>query len=249
MATVPYVTRQEVREEAGFQHVEENGSLTGVIDGSNKVFMAEHKPIVDRNYDEVTNAEDVTAYVDGSPVPVNLIDFESGVITLVDAPAEDVTLSMFYHHSQLTDFYIDQLIKQATGIVHRCLRSHGITIPFDSESETQGVYYPTIQFIVKLYAAGMALTRDYGSSADTEETSKDGYKKMSTAKSELMSLCDALIADPLIPNNGGDGNGGEVVVTSKGTVFDDPLSSMEGGERSGFDINGGSPHESFFRKR
>lgn len=249
MATVPYVTRQEVREEAGFQHVEENGSLTGVQDGSNKVFMTEHRPIVDRDYSDTTTADDVTPYVDGSPVDVQILDADNGVVTLQSAPAAETTLSMFYHHSQLSDHYVDQIIKQATGIVHRCLRSHGITIPFDSENDNQAVYYPTIQFIVKLYAAGMALTRDYGSSADTEETSKDGYKKMSTAKSELMSLCDALIADPLIPNNGGDGNGGVVSVISKGHVFEDPLSSLEGGERTGFNFNGADSHESFFRHR
>jgi len=238
MATVPYITRQDVREEAGFQHVEENGSLTGILDGNNKVFMTEHKPIVDRNYDELTNAEDVTVYVDGAPADVNIIDFENGVITLVNAPAADTeNMHIYYHHSQMSDRYVDSVIAQATGIVHRAFKSNGITTPFDTDNATHADYYPSIQMIVKLYAAGLALTRDYGSSADTEETSKDGYKKMSTAKSELTSLLDALLEDPLIPNTQSNGGtGGTVVVQSKGTIFgDDPY------------LVGTDEHEKFFR--
>lgn len=249
MATVPYITRQDVREEAGFQHVEENGSLTGILDGNNKIFMAEHKPIVDRNYDDLTNTEDVTVYVDGAPAAVNIIDFENGVVTLETAPSEDSTPSIHYHHSQLSDRYIDSLIAQATGIVHRAFKANGIVTPFDTDNDTHKDYYPSIQLIVKLYSAGLALTRDYGSSADTEETSKDGYKKMSTAKSELTSLLKDLLEDPLIPNNQQNGGtGGVMVVQSKGTIFDDPLSNLEGGERTGFHFNGGDSHEAFFRK-
>lgn len=237
MATVPYITRQDVREEAGFQHVEENGSLTGILDGTNKTFMTEHKPIVDRNYDGVTNAEDVTVYVDGAPAPVNIIDFDNGVIELVDAPSAESTPVIHYHHSQLQDRYVDSLIAQATGIVHRALKSNGIVTPFDTDNDTHKDYYPSIQMIVKLYAAGLALTRDYGSSADTEETSKDGYKKMKTAKEELTSLLTDLLDDPLIPNNQANGGtGGEVIVQSKGTIFgDDPH------------LVGTDEHERFFR--
>lgn len=236
MATVPYITRQDVREEAGFQHVEENGSLTGILDGTNKTFMTEHKPVVDRNYDDLANVEDVTVYVDGSIAEVNILDPANGVLELVDAPSETSEISIFYHHSQLTDRYIDEIIKQATGIVHRALRSNGITTPFDTDNATHVDYYPSIQFIVKLYSGGVALIRDYGSSSDTEETSKDGYKKLATAKSELTSLLDALIKDPLIPNVGNDGNGGTVVVQSKGSIFNTEEI-----------IHGSDSHEQFFR--
>ena len=236
MATVPYITRQDVREEAGFQHVEENGSLTGILDGTNKTFMAEHKAIVDKNYDDVTNVEDVTVYVDGAIAPVNILDPENGVVELVDAPSADSDISIYYHHSPLVDRYIDDLIKQATAIIHRAFRSNGITTPFDTDNATHADYYPSIQLIVKLYAGGVALIRDYGSSSDTEETSKDGYKKLSTAKSELTSLLEALIKDPLIPNAGNDGNGGQVIVQSKGHIFGpDPI------------LHGSDSHENFFR--
>lgn len=236
MATVPYITRQDVREESGFQHVEENGSLTGILDGTNKTFMTEHKPIVDRNYDDVTNVEDVTVYVDGAPAEVNILDPANGVIELVDAPAADSQISIFYHHSQLTDRYADEAIKQATGIVHRAFRSNGITTPFDTDNANHADYYPSIQFIVKLYSGGIGLIRDYGSSADTEETSKDGYKKLSTAKSELASLLESLIKDPLIPNAGNDGNGGQLIVQSKGHIFNTEEH-----------LNGRDSHEAFFR--
>lgn len=248
MATVPYITRQEVREEAGFQHPEENGSLTGAINGVNKVFMTEHKPIVGRRYINTISVEDVTVYVDGSPVSLQTLDYENGVVTIETAPADDVALSIYYHHSQLSDTYVDKLIAEATGIVHRCLRSNGISIPFDSENDNQAPYYPTIQMIVRLYAAGLALTRDYGSNADTEETSKDGYKKMSTAKKELMELCEALKLDELIPSSGSEGSGGTVEVTNQGKIFSDLSGGIVDGERQGFGGRAADPHEAFFRK-
>lgn len=248
MATVPYVTRQAVREEAGFQHVEENGSLTGVVDAENNVFMTEHKPIVGRRHVDAVSVEDVTVYVDGSPVDVSILDQEAGVVTLDDAPAVDSVLTILYHHSQLQDAYVDQKIAQATGIVHRALRSHGIATPFDTENENQEPYYSSIQYIVTLYAAGMALVRDYGSSADTEETSKDGYKKMATAKAELLSLIDSLLIDELIPSSGSDGNGGTVEVTNQGKIFSDLSGGLVDGERQGFGGRAADPHEAFFRK-
>lgn len=248
MATVPYITRQEVREEAGFQHPEENGSLTGAIDGANTVFMTEHKPIVGRRYINTISVEDVTVYEDGTPVNVSLLDQESGVVTLETAPAAEVSLSIYYHHSQLSDTYVDKLIAEATGIVHRALRSNGMTIPFDSEDDAMGPYYPTIQMIVRLYAAGLALTRDYGSNADTEETSKDGYKKMTTAKKELLELIEALKLDELITSSGSEGSGGTVEVTNQGKIFSDLSGGIVDGERQGFGGRAADPHEAFFRK-
>lgn len=250
MATVPYVTRQAVREEAGFQHVEENGALTGVIDGTNKVFMTEHKPIVDANHSDTTTTEDITVYEDGSPVNVQIMDATAGVVTLETAPADTTELlTILYHHSQLTDAYVDQKIREATSIVHKAFRANGISFPFADDDDAQGVYYPTIQYIVVLYAAGMALVRDYGSSADTEETSKDGYKKLSTAKSELMKLVQDLVADELIGSSGSDGNGGTVEVTNQGKIFSDLQGGIVDGERQGFGGRSADPHEAFFRGR
>jgi hypothetical protein len=210
--------------------------------------MTEHKPIVGRRYVNAVSVEDVTAYVDGSPVDVDLLDHESGVLTLETAPDGEVSLSVYYHHSQLSDTYVDKLIAEATGIVHRCLRSNGISIPFDSENENQEPYYASIQMIVRLYAAGLALTRDYGSSTDTEESSKDGYKKMATAKKELLELCEALKLDELIPSSGSEGSGGTVIVTNQGKIFSDLSGGIVDGERQGFGGRAADPHEAFFRK-
>ena len=247
---MPYISRQSVREEAGFQHVEENELPTGVIDGANKVFMLEHKSIVDSNYSDNTDyVADVTAFIDGTPVTVSAVDARNSVITLANAPASGVNLTVFYHHSQLSDTYIDGLIAEATSILHRCLRGHGISTPLDNtEGSIYRDYYPTAQMIVRLYAAGLALTRDYGSSADTEETSKDGYKKMKTASDELEKLCLAMVKDPTVPSSTGDGgNGGTLRVISKGTIFNDPLATLQDGEREGFAGRSTDSHEHFFR--
>ena len=247
MSASPYVTNQEVREEAGFQHIEETASLVGVIDGSNATFMTQHKPIVDRDYNDVVDIDDVTVYVDGTPVPITSVDAATGVIILTTAPAADTEVSCYYAHSQLMDRYVENAIARATGIVHRCLKSNGIATPFVAENDNQVEYLPVIQMIVTMYAAGLALTRDYGSTADTEETSKDGYKKMTTAKAELMSLCEALLLDESIPSSGSDGNGGTVEVTNQGHVFSN-LNNLDDGERQGFAGRSADSHEDFFRK-
>lgn len=247
MATVPYVTRQSVREEAGFQHIEENSALVGVVDGSNAVFMTEHKPIVGKRYvDGSITTEDIVVYVDGSPVSVASLDAAAGVVTLASAPASDTSVSIFYHTSAVLDSYVDEIINQATSIVHRAFRSAGITTPFDSTNDDHEPYYASIQLIVKLYSAGLALIRDYGSNADTEETSKDGYKKLSTAKSELKKLLMDLEKDDRIGSAGNDGNGGTVSVVSSGRVFDN-LDELEGGEREGM-LSSSDSHDDFFRK-
>ncbi len=248
-STDPYVSRQAVRQDAGFQHPEENEALVGVVDGSNKTFMTVHKPIVDRDFNDHVDVDDVTVYQDGVPVEVASVNQDTGVIVLVDAPDADTEITCFYAHSQLTDFDVDTYIKQATGIVHRALRSNGIATPFSEDNENQEPYYATIQMIVTMYAAGLALIRDYGSNADTEETSKDGYKKLKTAKDELLSLVEALKLDELIPSSGSQGSGGRVEVTNQGKIFSDLSGGIVDGERQGFSGRSADPHEAFFRGR
>ena len=55
--------------------------------------------------------------------------------------------------------------------------------------DTTGVP-PIVQTVVRIYAAGLILIRDHGLNTDTENSSKDGYKRLSTAKSLLQDYLD-----------------------------------------------------------
>lgn len=205
-----YLTRQSVREEAGFQDVETE-ALIGVVNNSNKVFAVNRRPIVDRNEDDlVTVTGDFVVMVDGMPVPVEDVDENLGTVELVTAPANETEVSIEYASSALPNTYIDKLIVEAEAIVNSALRKF-TTVPL-SEDDTDN--YATARRIALMYASGFALVRDYGKNTDTEESAKDGYAKLAWAKKAL----DSLIAT--IKDNGDAASGGGTArVVSEGHVF------------------------------
>lgn len=207
-----YLTRQAVREEAGFQEVDTE-ALAGVVDGVNASFATSRTPIVDNTNDDVLGIADVLVRVNGVPVTVSSVDGATGVIVLAEAPAapgagETVEVTAQYASSALPDSYIDELRTEAEALVNNGLRKY-TTVPLSPESEN----YPAARRIAKLYAGGFALIRDYGKNTDTEETSKDGYEKLKTAR----KLLDELITT--VKDNSTSGSGGDAVVSSEGHVF------------------------------
>lgn len=208
-----YLTRQSVREEAGFQNVETE-ALSGVVDGSNASFAVGTIPIVDNTNDDVLGIADVIVRVNGVPVPVSSVDGPSGLIVLASAPVapsegESVEVTAQYATSPLPDSYIDELRTEAEALVNAGLKKF-TTTPLSPEDPN----YPTARRIAKLYAGGFALIRDYGKNTDTEETSKDGYEKLRTAKSLLEQLIGTIKE-----NGGGSASGGTTQVVSEGHVF------------------------------
>lgn len=208
-----YLTRQSVREEAGFQEVDTE-ALAGVVDGNNASFAVSRTPIVDNTNDDVLGIADVLVRVNGVPVPVSSVDGPSGLIVLASAPAaptegESVEVTAQYASSPLPDSYIDELISEAEAIVNAGLKKF-TTVPLSPEDTN----YPTARRIAKLYAGGFALIRDYGKNTDTEETSKDGYEKLKTAKNLLEQLIGTVSE-----NGGGSGTGGSAVTVSEGHIF------------------------------
>jgi len=172
-----YSKKQAVREEAGFQHIEDFIELSGTKDGVNRSFYVPSIPIVDNNRDDAVTIADVVVRVDGINASIDSVDAETGEIVLTTAPAADTDVTARYAHSQLVDEYLDEIIAEADSIINGAIGDF-ITTPLDAASK----YFPTARLISRLYAGGLALTRDYGANADTEETSKDGYKKMSRAQ-------------------------------------------------------------------
>jgi len=203
-----YLTRQSVREEAGFQEVETE-ALAGVADGTNQNFAASRTPIVDNTDDDVLGVADVLVRVNGVPVDVSEINGTTGLITLAVAPPEDAEITCQYASSALPDSYITKLITEAESMVNGSIRKYAIT-PLSEENPN----YPRARRIAVLYAGGFALIRDYGKNTDTEETSKDGYEKLKTAK----KLLEELMTD-MKDNSDSSSTGGEAKTVSEGHIF------------------------------
>lgn len=181
-----YSSLQDVREEAGGQHSQKLVALTGATDGANVDFVASRSYIVDRNYDDViTPNEDVIVYDDDVPVTVSTVNTTSGAIRLSSAPATGSRMLVSYDYSPYNDVLINKRRNEAIDFVKRSLSG----IIDYAKWETTDVP-PTIQAVVRLYAGALILIRDIGLDVDTEESSKDGYKKLSTAKSMLKSYLE-----------------------------------------------------------
>lgn len=184
-----YSSYQDIREEAGHHHLNKLEDLTGVANGSNTVFYVGRTYIVDRNYNDAIDVAsvngDVIVYDDNVAVEVSAVDTVTGAITLASAPASDSVMLATYAHSLLSDTKVDKYRKEAISYVQR--KINGI-IDFGAWTDT--TIPPIIQTVVRIYSAGLILIRDHGLNADTENSSKDGYKRLSTAKSLLAEYID-----------------------------------------------------------
>ena len=80
-----FITRQEVREQAGFKYNIVGESL-GDGDGTTVIFYTEEKPITDTDKSETVDSDDVVVYFNGTAVTVSSVDSANGKITLASAP-------------------------------------------------------------------------------------------------------------------------------------------------------------------
>ncbi len=180
MAAPDYVTLVGIRKEAGLHHEQKVQVLTGSADGSNKIFYAPRTFIVDRNYDDALNSDDVVVYVNNVAVTVEAVNGITGAITLVAAPANGATVKATYAYSVASDDEVEGYREEAQDWLNRKVKSY-----LDPTTLTEETFPKIWRAIVRLYAAGLMLIRDYGSSADTDLSSKDGYEKRKTAKAML----------------------------------------------------------------
>jgi len=172
-----YETKQRILEEAGLVHAVRDEVPAGLVNGSNKVFTVAHKPLADRNYDDTIDAEDVTVYVNGSAVTVAGVDETDGEITLLSAPASNADITVDYNYAVVADQVVCDVRDEAQDFVDEYMDGTD-TVPYSPVPAT-------IRKITRFYAAGLLLARDYGSGADIENTSKDGYLKMDKAEAWL----------------------------------------------------------------
>lgn len=207
-----YASYQDIREEAGQQAVSKLDTLSGVIDGSNASFYAKRTYIVDRDYDDAigtgSGATDVIVYDDDVAVTVSTVNQATGEIVLASAPALGSSLLVTFAHSALSDTLVDKRRKEAIGYAKR--RLNGV---IDYSVWEASDVPETLKTFTRLYTAGLLLIQDQGLNVDTEETSKDGYKKLSTAKSLLMDYIDE------IGNSSGSTSRVRTTARSDGNLF------------------------------
>lgn len=222
-----YSSYQDIREEAGHQHLNKLEALTGLANGSNTVYYAKRTYIVDSNYNDALDVAsvsgDVVVYVNDVAVQVSAIDANTGAITLASAPANGATVLGTYYHSSLSDTKVDKYRKEAIDYVQR--KINGI---IDFGAWTDATTPPIVKTVVRIYAAGLILIRDHGLNADTENSSKDGYKRLATAKSLLTDYLDEV--------SSASGSTARVTVSSKsdGNIFkrNTDLSTYDGSVNS-----------------
>lgn len=180
-----YASYQDIREESGQQHLNKLESLTGTVDGSNKTFTVKRTYVVDRDYDDRIDNNDVIVYDDNVAVDVDEVDCETGTVTLVLPPASSSVMLVTYAHSALSDTLIEKRRDEAIDCAQRMLKGY-----LDYTTWEAADVPPVVKTFVRLYAGGLILIRDEGLNTDVEETSKDGYKKISSAKSLLKSFIE-----------------------------------------------------------
>lgn len=205
-ASTPYETLQAIREEAGHHHLKNRESPTGAINGVNATYFVANVYLADKNYDDAVTLADVIAYVNDVPVVVSSIDASTGQVTLAAAPAGGATVQISYAFTRLLPTAVEGVRNEAQGWIHR--RVKGYVDILDLDTDTQAVF----KTITRLYAAGLLLIRDYGSSADSDLTSKDGYKKMKQAMDMLNEFMSDVTddEDALSPVNVSSANDGNI---------------------------------------
>jgi hypothetical protein len=200
-----YETKQRILEEAGLVHSVRDEVPSGLVNGSNKVFTVAHKPLADRNYDDTIDGYDVTFYVNGSTVAVAGIDETDGEITLLSAPANGAEVTVDYNYAVVADQVVCDARDEAHDFVDEYMDG--------TDSVPYSTVPATIRKITRFYAAGLLLARDYGSGADIENTSKDGYLKMDKAEAWLAKYVE------IGGMNGLSLSGADVEVESDANLF------------------------------
>lgn len=205
-----YASIQAIREGCGLLLRVNNEKPKGAVDGSNSVFVVARRPIVDSNNDDVVDEEDVNVYVDGIPVTVTDVNSTTGAITLGAAPASGI-VTIDYCHSPITDDYTGGKQDEADSWVDLKIKSY-VKVPLNP---VPGI----ISTAAELYAAGLILTRDWGSRVDSEQTSKDGFAKIKQARDLIADYIAGLKADNATIKDQ-NGSNASVSVATDCDVFD-----------------------------
>lgn len=167
-----YETIQAILEEAGLSHRQ---LIDGVV-SENGVIQLRDFPLADRNYDDNIDAGDVVVLNGGEVLAIENVDAVNGVITLTEKTSRE-NLRVLYNYSNISPEFVIKVRAEVIAEIERLLG--GAIESVDEE---------ILRYIVRIYCAGKLLVREYGYAQSTEETSKDGYKRIALAKKELLEL-------------------------------------------------------------
>lgn len=229
-----YASIQAIREGAGLLNRVNNETPAGAINGSNRDFVVVRRPIVDGNYDDVVGKEDVQVFVDEIPVAVTAVDAASGKITLAVAPANDTSVTVDYQFSPITDEYTQTKQVEADSWIDLKIGGY-IGVPLQ---DVPGI----ITTAAEMYAAGLILTRDWGSRVDSELTSKDGFNKIKQARDLVADYIQGL-KDAKLKKHEKDGTQNDVATAGDHDIFNRHEHEL------GREFGGPTDDEFFMRRR
>lgn len=176
------VTLKAIRKQAGVYHQALKEELRGPANGSNATFYAENPNLIPSDSADTLAVSHVKVYVNDVVAAVTSVN-EDGTFALAAAPPADATVVADYYYSVLTED--DMVQNRLEGLswlgarVGDVILFNQLIVPADPATALD--WPPIFTTALSLYCAGLILIQDYGSSADTDLTSKDGYKKMAEA--------------------------------------------------------------------
>ena len=163
----------------------------------------------------IATVDEVTVHCGKEKLSIKDIDADQGVIVLADVPEEAVDVRVFYSYSTIELDFLEIVRDDVEGLINSKLRSLGRCANLRS-----AISMNKLRVITRLWAGGLLLSREYGYNTDSEQTSKDGYRKIQEAKSMLNELCDELSLEC----GQSDTNGGAecVISSADDSLFDEP---------------------------
>ena len=164
---------QAILEEAGLIHRQQN--ISAEIQGNH--IILNDGIIADSNYNDLVDFEDVTVFCGGEKMEVLNIDAENGVIELANNSKNGEIANVSYNYSNVRQALVEKIRGEVLAEVRKVLAISTIEQNRD-----------IVGYIVRIYAAGKLLVREYGFNQEIADTSKDGYRKIELAKAEIKAL-------------------------------------------------------------
>ena len=178
--TAHYETIGRILTEAGFFLLARNERVS--VEG--KLITTAYENIVSNNTekDEDVDTDDVTVLANGETLEVSKIDATAGTIELAnETTAQTVTVT--YYHSPVAVNFVEVVREDVEERIKKKMSALSCWSTTDSTTIAT-----RLRMVTRLWAAGLLQTKDYGYNADSEETSKDGYRKINEARSLLKEL-------------------------------------------------------------
>ena len=164
---------QAILEEAGLIHRQQN--ISAEIQGNH--IILNDGIIADSNYNDLVDFEDAAVFCGGEKMEVSNIDAENGVIELANNSKNGEIANVSYNYSNIRQALVEKIRGEVLAEIRKVLAISTIEQNRD-----------IVGYIVRIYAAGKLLVREYGFNQEMADTSKDGYRKIDLAKAEIKAL-------------------------------------------------------------